>query len=72
MEAETARVKERHPNARYSGISDGATEFWPWLKKLTTVQILDFWHVTEYVAMAAIAVCRSKKERTAWIEGCMP
>ena len=69
MEAEIDGVKERHPRARYAGISDGATEFWPWLKKFTTVQILDFWHVTEYVASAASAVCRSKKARTEWIEG---
>jgi hypothetical protein len=68
MEVEIDRVKERHPKARYVGISDGATEFWPWLKKFTTVQVLDFWHVTEYVADAASAVCRSKKERTKWIE----
>ena len=68
MEDEIDRVKERHPKARYVGISDGATEFWPWLKKFTTVQVLDFWHVTEYVASAASAVCRSKKERSKWIE----
>lgn len=68
MEAEIGEVKERHPKARYVGISDGATDFWPWLKRFTTVQILDFWHVTEYVANAAAAVCRSKNARTEWIE----
>ena len=68
MRIEINRVKEHYPKALYVGISDGALDYWPWLEKFTTTQVLDFWHVTEYLADAAPAVRRLKVERTEWRE----
>ena len=68
MDEDIARIKDKYPNARYVGISDGATDYLPWLKKHTTTQILDFWHVTEYLSEASGAIHRSKKKRTEWLD----
>jgi len=68
MDEEIARVKSKYGSARYAGISDGATDYLPWLKKHTTTQILDFWHVTEYMAEAAGAIHRTKVKRTDWLD----
>ncbi len=68
MDAEIARVKRRFGHARYVGISDGASDYLAWLKKHTTTQVLDFWHVTEYINAAAAAVHRPKAERQEWID----
>ena len=68
MDEEIARIKGNHGDARYVGISDGATDYVPWLKRHTTTQILDFWHVTEYLSSAAVALHRLKAERSQWID----
>ena len=68
MDAEVARVKQRFAGARYVGVSDGASDFLPWLKEHTTTQVLDFWHVTEYINKAAVAVHRGKDARQQWID----
>jgi hypothetical protein len=68
MEEEIARIKASYPMARYVGISDGASDYLPWLKRHTTTQILDFWHVTEYINQAAGAVARKNPLRKAWID----
>ena len=68
MDEEIARIKGNHGDARYVGISDGATDYVPWLKQHTTTQILDFWHVTEYLSSAAVALHRLKAERSQWID----
>ena len=68
MDEEIARTKQRYAHARYVGISDGASDYLPWLKNHTTTQILDFWHVTEYINAAAQAIHRNQSERNAWID----
>ncbi len=68
MDEEIARIKSKFTDVRYVGISDGATDYLPWLKKHTTTQVLDFWHVSEYINAAAGAIHRKKSEREAWIE----
>jgi len=68
MDEEIARVKSVYSDVRYVGVSDGAADFHPWLKTHTTTQILDFWHLTEYIHGAAEAIARKKAEREAWIE----
>ena len=68
MDEEIDRVKQKYSDARYIGISDGAKDFAPWLKQHTTTQILDFWHLTEYLSEAAKAMFRKAKEREDWLE----
>ena len=68
MDEEIARVKNIYHDVRYVGISDGASDFLPWLKKHTTTQILDFWHVSEYIHGSAQAIVRKKADQKVWIE----
>jgi hypothetical protein len=68
MDEEINRVKARYGQVRYVGISDGATDYLSWLKQHTTTQVLDFWHVTEYITAAAPAIHRKKADRKKWIE----
>ncbi len=56
LEREIRHVKQRYPNAHYIGIADGAKENWVFLKKHTEQQILDFFHLSEYIAGAAQAL----------------
>ena len=68
MDEEIKRVKGIYVGVRYVGITDGATDFRPWLKGHTTTRILDFWHVTEYINEAAAAIHRNKGPRKTWID----
>ena len=68
LEQEVRRVKERFPNACYIGVADGAKENWRFLKKHTQYQILDFFHVSEYIGAAAQAIYPDdEKQREAWL-----
>jgi hypothetical protein len=53
MDKEVAIIKARYPNARYVGISDGATDFVPWLRRHTGELVLDFFHAASYLHAAA-------------------
>ena len=53
-------MRTRFPEARWVGIADGAHSHWPWLEAQTTWQVVDFWHVAEYLAGAAKAMARGK------------
>lgn len=69
LEGEINRTKKLYPKAYYLGIADGAKENWEFLKPHTDEQILDFWHVTEYLADVAEAVFpRDKVKREEWLD----
>jgi hypothetical protein len=69
LEREIAHVKTAYPGARYVGLADGAADNWRFLEDHTTVQILDFYHATEYLADAAVAAHpRNQKKRAVWLE----
>lgn len=67
FEKEIGRLKAKFPLARYVGIADGAKGNWEFLTAHTEVQITDFWHATEYLAKAADAMFRGKKNAEAKI-----
>jgi hypothetical protein len=52
---EIARAKQQYPDARYVGIADGAASNWSFLEQHTQRQLIDFFHVTEYVSKLAQA-----------------
>jgi hypothetical protein len=69
LEKEIAQTKRLYPKAHYLGIADGAKENWEFLKPHTDEQILDFWHVTEYLADVADAIFpRDKVKREGWLD----
>ncbi len=68
---EIRKVKERFPDAVYVGVADGAPDNWTFLEPFTSYSVLDFYHVSEYVAEAAEALYPGKKltgERHAWLK----
>jgi len=56
MQPEVEQVKRLYPHAHYQGLADGAQENWTFLEPLTHTQVLDFYHVTQYLAKVAKAI----------------
>jgi hypothetical protein len=72
MTREIERVKSQHPTAKYVGLSDGAKDHWTYLEKHTDIQTLDFYHSSEYMAVASKAMfpkVGDVEEREKWLEG---
>lgn len=71
LEQEIINIKKLYPNAKYVGIADGAIDNWSFLEKYTELQLLDYFHVTEYlqkVAMASFPQKTGKAKRQEWME----
>lgn len=64
FEIEITKIKKQYPDARYIGIADGASSHWSFLEKHTSYQLLDFYHVTEYLADISHAAYPKKKDKT--------
>lgn len=52
MEREIAGYRKRYSWAKWVGVADGARDHWPWLKRHTDQQILDFYHTFGYLDRA--------------------
>jgi len=71
MEQEIKHVKNYYPNASYIGIADGAKHNWSFLSSHTSKQLIDFYHVTEYLAKVSEGIYpgeKKKSERKAWMK----
>lgn len=71
LDNELTRVKERYPDCVYIGLADGAVENWSFLEQRTNRSVVDFYHVLEYVKLAAGSIYPGKKHqgsRMDWIE----
>jgi len=69
MDREIAQLKQRFPRATYAGLADGAKANWDYLSHHTSLQILDFYHASEYLTKASFAVFpRDEDERERWLE----
>jgi hypothetical protein len=64
LETEISKIKKQYPDTCYVGIADGASSNWSFLEKHTHCQLLDFFHVTEYLADVSHAAYPKKKEKT--------
>ena len=53
FDRELDRVKAAHPDALYVGVADGAKDNWLYLDTVTTKQVVDFFHASEYLWKAA-------------------
>ncbi len=70
FEKEIATLKANYPDALYLGVADGAKDNWNFLKPHTDRQLLDFFHVTEYLAKVAHAAYpqkTGKPDRGQWL-----
>jgi len=71
MEREISEITARFPQARVAAVADGAHDHWAWLEERSLWQILDFWHVSEYLAAVAPAMKRGKAHQENWLaEAC--
>jgi len=73
FERELESIKEHYPDALYLGIADGAAANWGFLMEHTDEQLLDFYHVTEYLAKVAYAAHpqkTGKPMRQQWLKEC--
>ena len=71
LEKEISTVKKHYPEALYLGIADGAKNNWTFLEKHTSRQLLDFFHVTEYLATVSYAAYPGKTDkpkREKWLD----
>jgi hypothetical protein len=48
FEKEIATTKQLYPEKTYVGVADGAADNWKFLEKHTELEVLDFYHATEY------------------------
>jgi len=60
---ELDRIKAQYPKAHYLGIADGAASNWSFLTPQTERQLVDYYHVTEYLAKAAQAAYPEKTDK---------
>lgn len=63
LEKEISTVKKQYPDALYLGIADGAKNNWTFLEKHTSRQLLDFFHVTEYLSSVSYAAYPGKTDK---------
>lgn len=63
LETEITKIKKQYPDALSIGIADGADSNWGFLGKHTSQQLLDFYHVTEYLADISHAAYPKKKDK---------
>lgn len=69
MTREIVNVKREYPGLRCTGIADGASSNWEFLTQHTDVQILDFFHSTEYLTKVADVVFGGNEEaRKEWLD----
>ncbi len=68
LEDELGKVKQQYPDALYLGIADGAKSNWTFLEQHTERQLIDFFHVTEYLAeVSHAAYPTDNAKREAWL-----
>jgi hypothetical protein len=56
LNEEWEKAKKKYPNAFTQGLTDGARWIGRWLKKRTEKQVLDFFHLSEYIGDAGAAI----------------
>lgn len=71
FDREVDRAKAACPRARFVGLADGAKENWIYLDLITEVQVVDFYHVTQYLWAAAEALFEgpSAAGLRPWVDG---
>lgn len=68
---EVDKVIDLFPKTPVVGLADGAASNWKFLSEKADVLTVDFWHLSEYLAMAAEAMFPEKKNsqgRKEWME----
>ncbi len=67
----SVQSSKKPPAIPYVGLGDGAKDNWTFLKQYTNVQILDFFHASEYVSGVATVLFNGNgknSERKTWLQ----
>lgn len=70
LDAEINKISNCYPNAERIGIGDGARDNWTFLDSRTEVQILDYYHLSEYINEYSELLFKDKKHREEWKDCC--
>jgi hypothetical protein len=65
---EIKTVREKYQGKTFIGVADGAVDNWKFLQSLVDVQVLDFFHATEYLAKVSNAANKYKSEGKEWLK----
>jgi hypothetical protein len=68
LKKETEAVTAAFPKATIVGVADGARDNWEFLNTVTDQQIIDFFHVAEYLHDVAEIILPDAVERKIWLE----
>lgn len=69
MTREIEQVKRLYPEAHYQGLADGAPENWTFLDQHTDSQVVDFYHVSEYLNRASKAKHpKNSADQAVWMQ----
>jgi len=68
FEKEIAATKQLYQGKTYVGVADGAADNWKFLGKHTEMEVLDFYHATEYLAKVSNAAFKRKFEGKEWLK----
>ena len=61
-------IKKAYQGKILVGVADGATDNWKYLGSLVDVEVLDFFHATEYLAKVSNAAFKRKFDGREWLE----
>jgi hypothetical protein len=64
---EIETIKKTYPGKTCIGVADGAADNWKFLQSFVDIQVLDFFHATEYLAKVSKAAFKSKSEGQEWL-----
>ena len=65
---EIESIKKTYQGKTTVGVADGAVDNWKFLQSFVDVQVLDFFHATEYLAKVSNAAFKRKFEGKEWLK----
>jgi hypothetical protein len=65
---EIEAIKRTYHCKTYIGVADGAVDNWKFLQSFVDIQILDFFHATEYLTRVSNAAFKKKLDRDKWLK----
>lgn len=68
MSMEIEQVRAKFADVTYIGLADGARDNWIYLRQYAGVEILDFYHATEYLTNASEQMNKGKQAQKEWAD----
>jgi hypothetical protein len=68
LQKEIEQVKKEYADKTFIGVADGAVDNWSFLQPFVEEQILDFFHVSEYLTKVSKAAHKNSNAAHQWLE----